>query len=181
MISAPSGTGKTTLVNRLLAETPHLLRSVSVTTRKRRRGEQDGRDYNFITRKKFGELKRNGELLEWAQVFGNFYGTPRAGVYENIKDGRDVLLEIDVQGAMQIKKKMKNAKFIFIMPPSKEVLERRLKGRSTENGAQIEERLRVAEHELAFADRYNYNVVNDDIENALKELKKIITTERNKR
>lgn len=91
------------------------------------------------------------------------------------------MLEIDVQGAMQIKKKMKNAKFIFIMPPSKEVLERRLKGRSTENGAQIEERLRVAEHELAFADRYNYNVVNDDIENALKELKKIITTERNKR
>lgn len=179
VVSAPSGTGKTTLCNKLLKERlPNLVKSISVTTRKSRQGEINGIDYEFISKEEFLKRKRKGAFLEHAKVFGNFYGTPKRFIVDNIKKGKSVLLSIDVQGAMQIKKKMpKKTVFIFVMPPSFDELKRRLQKRSTDNRQQVAKRLRLARKEISCVDRYDYVVLNDKVTKALKRLKAIINLE----
>jgi len=183
VISAPSGSGKTTLCEKLilsLSGRRPLVRSVSATTRKIRKGERRGRDYFFISRAQFLKRRKAGQLLEWARVLGNLYGTPREFVEKQIKRGRDVLLSIDVQGARQIKRKVSDAVFIFILPPSFEELERRLSARSTEDTKEITRRLRLARREMELVKEYNYVVLNDKISKAAAKLKKIIQLERKK-
>ncbi len=183
VISAPSGSGKTTLCQRLrrsLRGESKLAHSISVTTRNPRRGEREGRDYFFISKEEFIKKQRQGKLLEWAKVLDNFYGTPRDFVEKHINRGADVLLSIDVQGALKIKRKASSAVFIFILPPTLQELERRLRRRSTEDRAQITRRLKLAEREMKFLTKYDYVVLNDKINKALAKLKEIINLERKK-
>ncbi len=154
------------------------MRSISSTTRKRRKGEQGGRDYFFISRGEFLKQKAKKQFLEWAEVLGNFYGTPLKFVQEQLERGTDVILSIDVQGAQKIKRKVKNAVFIFVLPPSVEELQRRLKARSTENRREIAGRLKLARWEIKQAKHYDYAVLNDNLDKALRKLKKIIAEER---
>ncbi len=180
VISAPSGSGKTTLCRKLiqgLSGRKKLVQSVSSTTRKPRCSERQNRDYTFISREEFIKRRKAGQFLEWAQVLGNFYGTPRDFVEKHLKCGNDVLLSIDVQGARKIQRKVSNAVFIFIFPPSFGELERRLKARSTEGKAGIARRLKLARKEMGFAKEYNYTVVNDQISKALARLREIIEHE----
>ncbi len=177
VISAPSGSGKTTLCRKLiqgLSGRRKLVQSVSFTTRKPRCSERQNRDYTFISREEFIKRRKAGQFLEWAQVLGNFYGTPRDFVEKHLKCGNDVLLSIDVQGARKIQRKVSKAVFIFIFPPSFKELERRLKARSTEGKAEIARRLKLARKEMGFAKEYNYAVVNDQISKALARLREII-------
>lgn len=181
VISAPSGSGKTTLCQKLLKRLSgkrNLVRSISVTTRKKRRGERAGRDYFFISPKEFLRRKKANQLLEWAKVLDNFYGTPRTFVEKHINRGDDVLLSIDVQGARKIKRKVRGAVLIFILPPSLGELEARLRRRSTELRREITRRLKLAKREMGFIKEYDYAVLNDKIESALKRLKEIIDFER---
>ena len=181
VISAPSGSGKTTLCQKLIAvlgKKRPLVRSVSATTRKVRPGERAGKDYFFITKREFLKKRKAGQFLEWATVLKSFYGTPREFVEKNTQECRDVILSIDVQGAMKIKRKATNAVFVFILPPSFCELEKRLKRRSTENKKEIARRLKLAEYEMGFVDQYDYVVVNDKIAQATKELKAIVLKER---
>lgn len=181
IISAPSGSGKTTLCQKLLGRLSgkrKLVRSISVTTRKKRRGERAGRDYFFISPKEFLRRKKANQLLEWAKVLDNFYGTPRTFVEKHINRGDDVLLSIDVQGARKIKRKVRGAVFIFILPPSLGELEARLRRRSTELRREISRRLKLAKREMGFIKEYDYAVLNDKIESALKRLEEIIDFER---
>ncbi len=178
VISAPSGTGKTTLSRKLVSSRLELKRSVSVTTRTPRKGELDGRDYVFVTPREFKNLQQKGELLEWARIFDNFYGTPRQYVEERRHQGEDILLSLDVQGAMQVKKKIPDAILIFVAPPSIEDLRKRLMRRHTDNLQEIEKRLKVARRELLYLKRYNYALVNNDIREAVAHLRSIITAER---
>lgn len=154
------------------------MRSVSVTTRKPRKGERSGKDYFFVSCAEFKKRREARRFLEWARVLGGFYGTPRAFVEEHLNCGADVLLSIDVQGARQIRHKLSKAVFIFILPPSFGELERRLRRRSTESKAEIARRLKLAKRELQFLKEYNYVVVNDNLNHAVRELKKIINFER---
>ena len=154
-----------------------LVRSVSLTTRRARDHEVAGRDYSFVTREVFLRRRQRGELLEWARVFGDFYGTPRAFVEKQTARGKDLLLTLDVQGAMQVKRKWADARLIFILPPSMAVLRKRLLGRRTEGRAQVQHRLRCAQKELRQASKYDYAVVNDRLSNALAHLKAIILAE----
>lgn len=176
VISAPSGSGKTTLCQKLLDSVSRrrLVRSISATTRKPRRGERQGKDYFFIPREEFIRRRRAGEFIEWAGVLGNYYGTPRDFVESNLNKGRDVLLSIDVQGARQIKRRIKNAVFIFIAPPSFQELARRLQKRSTESSEEIAQRLHLAQKEMEYIKEYNYIIVNDNIEEALRQLQEIV-------
>lgn len=187
VISAPSGSGKTTLCQKLIqglsGKGRLLVRSISVTTRKPRRGEREGRDYFFISREEFKRRKRAGQFLEWAEVLGNFYGTPGEFVERNIDCGNDVLLSIDVQGALKIKRIMRRKKnydavFIFIMPPSYKELARRLSKRSTETKTELNQRLKLAKREMGFVKEYQYIVLNDKISQALARLKEIVLQER---
>lgn len=181
VISAPSGSGKTTLCQRLirgLSGRRRLVRSISATTRNRRKGEREGRDYFFISRQEFVKRKKAGQFLEWATVLGNFYGTPGDVVAKHLRCGDDVLLSIDVQGARQIQRKIKDAVFIFILPPSFKELEKRLQRRSTESKKEIARRLKLARWEMSFARQYNYVVLNDRISAAIERLKQIIRQER---
>lgn len=181
IISAPSGSGKTTLCQKLLGRLSgkrNLVRSISVTTRKKRRGERAGRDYFFISPKEFLRRKKANQLLEWAKVLDNFYGTPRTFVEKHINRGDDVLLSIDVQGARKIKRKVRGAVLIFILPPSLGELEARLRRRSTEARREITRRLKLAKREMGFIKEYDYAVLNDKIESALKRLEEIIDFER---
>lgn len=184
VISAPSGSGKTTLCQELIrvlsSGKRKLARSVSFTTRRMRKGERRGRDYFFISRPEFIKKRKAGQFLEWAKVLNSFYGTGRALVSKQIGCGDDVLLSIDVQGAMKIKRKSPGAVFIFILPPSFEELARRLRRRSTESKAEIARRLKLAKWEMGFAKEYNYVVVNDKIKNAVAKLKQIVQKERQK-
>ncbi len=183
VISAPSGSGKTTLCQRLLRSfrgKRKLVHSVSFTTRKPRRGEREGRDYFFISKKEFIKRRRRGQFLEWAKVLDNFYGTPREFVEKHINRGADVLLSIDVQGALKIKRKASSAVFIFILPPTLQELESRLKRRSSEGRAEITRRLKLARREMSFLTKYDYVVLNDRINKALAKLKEIIKLERKK-
>lgn len=174
VISGPSGAGKGTLVTRLLEEMPDTRLSISATTRSPREGEVDGVHYHFKTRDEFFELVENDGLLEWAEFAGNCYGTPRAFVEQCIAEGTQVILEIEVQGAFQVREKMPEAYLVFIEPPSLEVLEERLRGRGTETEEAIQKRLNTAKVELSRKMEYDIRLVNDDLEQAVQDLVAIV-------
>ena len=178
IVSAPSGTGKTTLVERLVQCVPDLRMSRSYTSRPARVGEQDGVDYNFITRERFDVMVREGQFLEWADVFGNYYGTSVADTEAMLARGEDVVLVIDVQGARQVRSRGIETIGIFVLPPSAKVLEQRLRGRSKDSEEQIRRRLEVASAEVDEYSQYEYVVVNDDIEAAVSRLQSIVGAER---
>ena len=178
MVSSPSGGGKTTIAERVVRRMRRLVRSVSCTTRAPRQGERHGRDYFFVTRTEFDRIRRNGGFLEEARVFGQHYGTPRAFVDRHLSRGRDVLLVIDVQGAMKVRKQAHDAVLVFVMPPSMKELRRRLVGRKLDTSRTIERRLKVSRREIAKRSSYDYVIVNRDIGQAARELAHIIRAER---
>ncbi len=182
VISAPSGAGKTTLLKRVMANLPGLSFSVSHTTRKPRKGESEGVDYTFVNRRQFEEIRDQepSGFLEWAEVHGNLYGTSRSGVAARFKKGDDVVLDIDVQGAHQVRETT-DAVFIFIAPPSLEELAQRLQNRGTESEDTLALRLDNARRELTAAPEYDYLIVNDRLETAIDTLRAIIIAERSKR
>jgi guanylate kinase len=177
IISSPSGGGKTTVRSRLLGLIPDLHYSVSWTTRKPRQGEVHGKDYCFVSLEQFLEKKDKNEFLEYAEVFGSFYGTPKDNIDDAIKKGQDVLLDIDTQGALQIKSK-RDAVLIFILPPSLEILKGRLYNRKTDSETEIWKRLKDAQHELKCVRQYDYAVINDNIDMTVEKIKSIIIAER---
>ena len=174
VISAPSGSGKTSLANRALEEIPKLKFSVSHTTRKPRPGERDQVEYFFVSEKEFEEMIGQGTFLEHARVYGNYYGTSRAFVDEQLSVGYDVLLDLDVQGAAQVKKSYPEAILVFVFPPSLEVLKTRLKNRGLDDPSIIDKRLRIAKKEIQRYTDYQYVIINREIEESLVELKSII-------
>lgn len=173
VFSGPSGSGKGTVLERVFKRIDNLYYSVSYTTRAPRPGDVDGKQYFFIDRATFDRMIEKGCFLEWAEVHGNLYGTGKDRVYESLSAGHDVILEIDVQGALQIKEKMPEAITIFLAPPTLEELERRLKRRGTDTGSQIRLRLENAKKELTFAGCYDNIVVNDDLKKAVSS---VVTT-----
>jgi guanylate kinase len=178
IVSAPSGTGKTTLVERLVKIVPGLCMSRSYTSRVARAGERHGVDYNFISRPRFEAMIGAGDFLEWADVFGNYYGTCAADTDALLAQGRDVVLVIDVQGARQVRGRGIETVGIFVLPPSAAILEQRLRGRSKDSEAAIRTRLEVACREVHEFERYEYVVVNDEIDTAVDRLRAIILAER---
>jgi guanylate kinase len=178
IVSAPSGTGKTTLVERLVQDLPNLHMSRSYTSRPARGGEQDGVDYNFISRERFDAMVRDGAFLEWADVFGNCYGTSAADTEAMLARGRDVVLVIDVQGARQVRSRGIETVGIFVLPPSAAILEQRLRGRSKDSEEQIRQRLEVACREIDEFAQYEYAVVNDELETAVGRIGAIVLAER---
>jgi len=181
ILSAPSGGGKTTIARRLLATRPDLGYSVSCTTRKPRGVEQDGRDYHFISIPEFEAARDRGEFAEWANVHGNLYGTLRSEVDRVLASGRHVIMDIDVQGARTFAAAFPQSVLVFVLPPSGEILLERLAGRSTENPAALATRLRNARDELASVDDYQYVVVNDDLDTAVRNVSSIIDAETTRR
>jgi guanylate kinase len=182
VLSSPSGAGKSTLSRKLLAVDPGVELSVSVTTRKQRPGEVDGRDYHFIDAPRFDAMVENGELLEWAQVFGNRYGTPRLPVEAALAQGRDVLFDIDWQGTQQLKEKGRDDLVtVFILPPSTRDLERRLITRAQDSHEVVARRMAKAADEMSHWAEYDYAIINRDIATSLSQLKSILTAERLKR
>ncbi|AAS95380.1 guanylate kinase [Nitratidesulfovibrio vulgaris] len=171
VLCAPSGTGKTTLTRRLLTEFPRFAFSVSYTTRKPRNGEVDGKDYHFVTVEAFLRLRDAGFFAEWAEVHGNFYGTPLKATLDLLDEGRDVLFDIDVQGARQLRASLQRGRYVFIMPPSRDELEHRLRARGTDDEETIARRLANAAKELREARRFDAWIVNDDLERAYDELR----------
>jgi len=178
IVSAPSGAGKTTLVERLVEQTPHLKMSRSYTSRSMREGEVDGVDYNFVSRERFEAMVAVGEFLEWADVFGNLYGTSAADTERLLESGTDLVLVIDVQGARKVRRRGIETTAIFVMPPSFEVLERRLRGRSKDSDEAIQKRLHVARQEIASYAEYDFAVINDEITAAVDRLRSIVVAER---
>lgn len=174
IISAASGTGKTTLVSRLLAEHPELKASVSHTTRQARNGETDGQHYHFVSKDEFETMIAENAFLEYADVFGNYYGTSFQSIDSLLAQGHDVILEIDVQGAEQVRRKLPSATSVFILPPSFEILAQRLRGRGTDSAEVIETRLNKAHEEISHARHFDYAVVNDDLARAEQDLLHII-------
>jgi guanylate kinase len=182
VLSSPSGAGKTTLARRLLAADPGMRMSVSVTTRKPRRGEIDGTDYTFVDKAEFSRLKRGRKLLEWVENYGEFYGTPRAPVLESVKAGSDVLFDIEWRGARQLKKRLpRDVVRVFILPPDAEALERRLRARNQDSVATVKRRLTAAAAEIEHWDEYDYVIVNADLEASFASLTGIVAAERLKR
>jgi len=178
IVSAPSGAGKTTLVEHLVEQTAGLIMSRSYTSRPARNGERDGVDYNFVTRDRFRAMVDAGAFLEWAEVFGNLYGTAAADTNRLRRAGSDVVLVIDVQGARQVRQSGIEATSVFVMPPSFAVLEQRLRGRSKDSDDAIARRLEVARDEVAAFVDYDFVVVNDDLEPAVERLRGIVVAER---
>lgn len=178
VVCAPSGTGKSTLVKRLCAEFPNLSFSVSATTRPPRHGETDGVDYHFLDRDTFLAWRADGKLAEWAEVHGNFYGTPLLPVREALAAGRDVLFDVDVQGAALLRQSLSGGAFVFILPPSRAELARRLSGRGTDSPEVVANRLAAAPKELAEAPRFDYWVENADLDTAYDDLRAIYMAER---
>lgn len=178
IISAPSGTGKTTLCKQLTANLPGLWHSVSYTTRKPRPGEEHGREYYFIEEQTFQEMIARNEFVEWARVYGHLYGTPWKSLTEKIDQGVDVLLEIDVQGAMQVKKRFEDSVSIFILPPSMTVLRSRLQTRASDSPEEIQRRLHKVKEEVWSYREYSYIVRNEDLDRSLRDLESIFWSER---
>lgn len=174
VIAAPSGAGKTSLVKALLERKPELRVSISYTTREKRPTETDGREYHFVSVTDFQQLVAQGQFLEYAQVFDNFYGTGRRPVEAELARGNDVVLEIDWQGAQQVRKSLPECVTIFILPPSRSSLEERLRNRRTDSEEVIARRLRDAVGDMSHWNEFNYVVVNDDFEQALRDLKSIV-------
>jgi guanylate kinase len=182
VLSSPSGAGKTTLSRMLLEHDPMVELSVSVTTRLRRANEKQGRDYDFIDKSRFDRMVKNNELLEWAEVFGNFYGTPRAPVEKTLAKGRDVLFDIDWQGTQQLSEKARgDMASIFVLPPSLRELERRLRQRALDDKSVIRARMAKAGDELSHWPEYDYVIMNRDIDRAFSEICAILAAERLKR
>jgi guanylate kinase len=182
VLSSPSGAGKTTLSRLLLESDKAIDLSVSVTTRERRPGEVSGRHYHFIDKPRFKEMVRNKELLEWAEVFGNYYGTPRAPVERALASGKDVLFDIDWQGANQLKRKVgKDLVTVFVLPPSVPELHKRLRRRAQDSEQVIRRRMAEAGKEMSHWDEYDYVIVNYDLEKAFADLRTILAAERMKR
>jgi guanylate kinase len=182
VLSSPSGAGKTTLSRMLVAETPALQMSVSATTRPKRPGEVDGKDYHFVDQKRFDAMVANGELLEWAKVFDNRYGTPRAPVETSLAAGKDVLFDIDWQGTQQLRSRSPNdVVSVFILPPSVSALEQRLHTRAQDSEEVIRSRMKKAGDEMSHFDAYDYIVVNDNIGIAFEAVKSILRAEQLKR
>jgi guanylate kinase len=178
VVSAPSGTGKTTIVERLVHVVPDLSLSRSYTSRPFRVGECDGVDYNFITRARFEEMVRQSAFLEWADVFGNLYGTGAEDSERELASGRDLVLVIDVQGARQVRQRRRDTIGIFVLPPSFEILERRLRGRSKDSEEAIRRRLLTARAEVDAVAEYDYVVVNDELDGCVDRLRAIVLAER---
>lgn len=182
ILSSPSGAGKTTLARRLIAADPGIAMSVSVTTRKPRPGERDGVDYFFVDAARFDAMKDAGDLLEWARVFDNSYGTPRAAVTAAINSGKDVLFDIDWQGAQQLSEKMKgDVVRVFVLPPSGQILEQRLKSRAQDPADVVAKRMSAAAAEISHWAEYDYVIVNSDLEDSVRAASAILVAERLKR
>jgi guanylate kinase len=177
VVSGPSGVGKSTVVDRVLEHAGNFVASVSLTTRPPRGGERDGVDYFFVTAQEFARRRAAGELLEWAEVHGDLYGTPLAFVEKKLSEGVNVILEIDVQGGMSVKERYLEAVLIFLLPPSLEALKERLRGRGTEGEDVIRRRLETAKRELEFLKRYDYLVINDDIGRCVDDCCSVIRAE----
>ena len=180
VISAPSGTGKTTVVKKLLEQNANLVASVSFTTRKIRENEKEGLDYFFVGEKTFENMIRNNDFLEHATVFGNFYGTERASVSQNLEKGINVILEIDWQGAQQIKSRMPECVMIFLIPPSREVLLSRLKNRGTDSDQEIQYRFNQAVLDLEQSNMFDHVLVNDQLDKVVSDISLCIEGKANK-
>jgi guanylate kinase len=178
IVSAPSGAGKTTLCRELMKIVPGLRPSVSYTTRPPRKGERNNVHYSFVTETRFKRMIQRGEFAEWAVVHGNLYGTSARRLEKTIKEGYDIILDIDVHGARQLRKRYRNAVGIFILPPSMRVLRERLQKRMSESDEEIQRRLERAKEEIAEYRHYDYIVINDDFKQALRELESIIISTR---
>jgi len=178
VVSAPSGAGKTTVLKRLMQRHPEIVFSVSATTRTPRPGEENGKDYFFFSEEEFRKGIEAGEFAEWAEVHGHLYGTPESFLESQVSQGRDVILDIDTQGAFQLKDNHPEAVLIFLAPPSFEELERRLRGRETESEEVVERRLGVARNELELRSKYDHIVVNTEIEDAVKDIETVIEIEK---
>lgn len=178
IVSAPSGAGKTSLCSELIDSFPEIRQSVSFTTRPMRTGERDGVDYHFVSPAVFQQMKDNGQFAEWAQVHGNFYGTALKTLDVASDQGIDLLLDIDYQGAAQLKKNCQHGVFVFILPPDLIELERRLRSRGTDTDEVINRRLNVAREEISQAVWYDYLIVNDDLSTAVNKMKAIVIAER---
>ncbi|MDP1559273.1 MAG: guanylate kinase [Nitrosomonas sp.] len=177
IVSAPSGTGKTSLVKALLQNTPNLRLSISHTSRAPRANEINGRDYHFISKKDFKQMEERGEFLESAEVYGNFYGTSKKWIDETIMSGRDILLEIDCQGAHQVHQLFPEAVSVFILPPSLDTLATRLKTRGQDNPEIIQQRLAAVREEVGHINEFNYVIINDVLEEAREDLMSIVRAE----
>jgi len=177
IIAAPSGAGKTSLVNALVTKSPELKISISYTTRDKRTSEQDNVNYHYVQKDEFKALIQEGELLEYAEVFGHYYGTPKSWVLQQLEQGTDVILEIDWQGAQQLRERLPNAVSIFILPPSFEVLQQRLTERAQDDLDVIRSRMLQAKNEISHHQEFDYLVVNDNFEQALIELQHIVASE----
>lgn len=178
VFSGPSGAGKDTILRSLLECNPNIRLSVSATTRAPREGEQDGKDYYFVSKEAFQKMQQNHEMLESAEYCGNCYGTPRAPIERWQGEGKDVILEIEVQGGAQIKEKVPECVSIFILPPSVQILEHRLRSRNTETEDAIQKRLLTAKEEIKQAYQYDYIVINDTIEQAVEQINYILSSEK---
>ncbi|TLF53879.1 guanylate kinase [Halomonas urmiana] len=178
IVSAPSGAGKTSLVRELIESLDGIQVSVSHTTRERREGEVDGVNYHFVEVPTFEAMVEQGDFFEYARVFDNYYGTSRSAVQAMLAAGQDVILEIDWQGARQVRQQLPDAVSVFILPPSREELERRLAGRGTDEHAVIARRMRDAVDEISHHDEYDYLVINDDFTTALRELQSLVIARR---
>ncbi|MBR5932261.1 MAG: guanylate kinase [Lachnospiraceae bacterium] len=180
VVSGLSGAGKGTICKRLLEKYPDYVLSVSATSRKPRKGEENGREYFFITKEEFEEMIRDGKLLEYARYVENYYGTPREWVEQQLESGKNIILEIELQGAFQVREKIPDAVLIFILPPDMDELKRRLINRGTETMEEIEKRLERAVEEMAFIPEYDYVIVNDEVEKSVDMLHNIVRSEKEK-
>jgi len=180
VVSGPSGAGKGTICKALLKTNEDIKLSVSATTRKPRVGEVDGINYHFVRKEKFQDMISHNEFLEYAQIYDNFYGTPKSSIMESLNNGQDILLEIEMQGAMQIKNVYPEGVFIFALPPSLEELKNRIVGRGTETTEEIEKRFGCAYEEIKLIEDYDYFIFNKDIDTSVKEIQNIIACEKNR-
>lgn len=180
VITAPSGAGKTTLIKRILKSMDNIVFSISYTTRKRRKEERNHKDYHFVSLDVFKKILKKKGFLEWAMVFGHYYGTPKNEAEKIINKGKDLILDVDIQGAFQVKKKKPKAVFVFIVPPNYQILKKRLEERKTETKNRIKNRLEIAKKDMARYKEFDYLVVNDRLDDAFNRLKSIILAERAK-